>query len=76
MKTLFIAELALKQIDNLGYQLSKHGITYHFNRHNCIAFLMIQQQKMKGEMARAKLRWGLMKTHAKHLKQKSGANLA
>lgn len=73
MKTPFLAELALKQIDNLGYHLNKHGVTDRFNRHNCIAVLMVQQQKMKGEMARAKLRWGLIKAQIKHLKQKSGA---
>lgn len=70
MKTVFLAELALKQLDNLGYQLNQRGITDRINRHNCIAILMVQQQKLKGELVRAKLHWGIIKNQAQQLKKK------
>lgn len=65
MKTPALIEMALKQLDNLGYQLNKRGITDRVNRHNCIAVLLVQQQKLKGELARAELHWGLIKAQFK-----------
>ena len=63
----FFAELALNQLDNLGYQLNKRGITEQVNRHNCIAIALVQQQKLKGELARAELHWGLLKKQIKQM---------
>jgi hypothetical protein len=55
MKTPALVELILRQLDNLGYQLNKRGITDRVNRHNCIAIVLVQQQKWQGELARIEL---------------------
>ncbi len=73
-KISVFTELALKQVDNLGHQLNKYGITNRLNRHNCIAILITQQQKLKGELARAELHWGLLKLQLKQLKQRVRRN--
>ena len=73
LKPAALAELALKQIDTLGYQLEKRGISHRVNRHNLIAMALVKQQKLKGEIARAELHWGLLKTQLKKLR--SSTNL-
>lgn len=50
MKMNALTEKALSQLDNIGYQLDEFGITSQFNRHTCIAFLMNEQTRLKGEL--------------------------
>ena len=43
-------ETALNGLDSLGYRLEELGITDKINRHNCLAFLFAEQQRLKGEL--------------------------
>lgn len=61
MNTKKIADLALQQLDNVGFQLRSHGITDKVNRHDIVAFAMAQQDRFKGEMTRLELHVGLQK---------------
>lgn len=50
------SEILLKQIDNIGYYLSKYGLSDQFNRHNCIALLVMGDQRIRGELGRLQLK--------------------
>ncbi len=56
MNTKKIVEFALGQLDNLGFQLQKHGISSNVNRHNLIAIAMTQQERVKAEISRVELK--------------------
>ena len=56
-----LLDFALRQIDNLGYELQRRGITSQVNRHNLAALAMTKQQQIKGEMTRYELRVGLQR---------------
>ncbi len=61
MNTKKIADLALQQLDNVGFQLRSYGITDKVNRHDIVAFAMAQQNRFKGEMTRLDLHVGIQK---------------
>ncbi len=61
MKLKKVADTTLDQLDTIGYRLEALGITDSFNRHNCIAYLMSEQQKLKGEMDSIQARIGSRK---------------
>lgn len=44
-----LVKTALRQLDALGYELDRRGITNRVNRHNIAAFLMHQQHHLQGE---------------------------
>jgi hypothetical protein len=55
------AELALRQLDNAGYYLSRYGISDKVNRHNLIALAMTRRERIKGELSRLELRLALQR---------------
>ena len=56
-----VINFALHQLDNLGYELQRRGISGQVNRHNLAALAMTKQQQLKGEMARYELRIGMQR---------------
>lgn len=73
MNTKKIADLALQQLDNVGYQLRSHGITDKVNRHDIVAFAMAQQDRFKGEMTRLELHVGLQKVRIQKARNEAEA---
>lgn len=55
------AELALRQLDSAGYYLSRYGISDNVNRHNLIALVMTQRERIKGELSRLDLKLALQR---------------
>ena len=53
------AELALRQLDNVGYYLSRYGISQKVNRHTLIAQVMTRRERIKGELGRMDLKVAL-----------------
>ena len=70
MNTKALAEKALSQLDNIGYQLDEYGITSQFNRHTCIAFIMNEQTRLKGEIDSIQARVDAKKVQAEQLVEK------
>ena len=56
-------ELALQQIDSLGFQLDQLGIDNHVNRHTLIAAAFAGQKRFEGEMDSMKARIGSTKAN-------------
>lgn len=50
------ANFALKQVDNLGYYLSRYGVSNKVNRHNLIALAMTEKSHLLGEYSRMELK--------------------
>jgi hypothetical protein len=67
MKLNKLADKALSQLDNIGFQLGEMGITDQFNRHTCIAFVLNEQTKMKGELDSIQARIDARKVQAERL---------
>ena len=49
-QTQKLLETALNGLDSLGFRLEEMGITDKVNRHNLLAFLFAEQQRLKGEL--------------------------
>jgi len=45
-----VLNTALNGLDLIGYRLDQFGITDKLNRHNALAFLFAEQQRLKGEL--------------------------
>lgn len=73
MNTKKIADLALQQLDNVGFQLRAHGITDKVNRHDIVAFAMAQQNRIKGEMIRFDLHVGMQKARIQKAREDAEA---
>ena len=71
MKTDQIVEIALGQLDNLGFQLQKHGISSTVNRHNLIAFAMTKQARIKAEIERIELKVDIQKARVERIRQQA-----
>ncbi len=56
-------ELALQQIDNLGFQLDQLGIENNVNRHNLLAVVFAGQKRFEGELDSVKARVGSTKAN-------------
>ena len=56
-------ELALQQIDNLGFQLDQLGIENNVNRHNLMAAVFAGQKRFEGELDSVKARVGSTKAN-------------
>jgi hypothetical protein len=61
MNTKKIADFALVQLDNLGYQLRSLGVTDRVNRHEVIAWAMTRQTHLKAELGRLEFKLELQK---------------
>lgn len=66
-----LIEFALRQVDNIGFELQRRGISGQVNRHNLAALAMTKQQQIKGEMARYELKLGLQRLKAEKAKQQA-----
>jgi CBS-domain-containing membrane protein len=66
-----VLQIALGQLDRLGYELYRRGITDQVNRHNLAALALTQQQRLKGEMTRLELRVGLQKARLNRLRHQA-----
>ena len=66
-----LLDFALRQIDNLGYELQRRGISSQVNRHNLAALAMTKQQQFKGEMTRYELHVGLQKARFEKARQQA-----
>ncbi len=62
------SEIALRQLDQVGYHLSSWGVTDKINRHNCIARLITEDQRLRGELSRLELKVGIQKMKVNKLK--------
>ena len=51
-----VANIALEQLDTLGFYLSRYGVTDKVNRHNLIASAIVAKNHLMGEYARLELR--------------------
>jgi len=51
-----LIETTLNNLDTLGYQLQKYGVTDRVNRHNLIALAITQQDRLEGELVRIELK--------------------
>ena len=71
MNTKKIVEFALGQLDNLGFQLQKHGISSNVNRHNLIAIAMTQQERVKAEISRVELKVDIQKARVERIRQQA-----
>jgi hypothetical protein len=70
MKLNKLTEKALSQLDNLGFALGEMGITDQVNRHTCIAFVLNEQTKLKGELDSIQARVGSRKVQVTRLANK------
>lgn len=68
------AELALRQLDNAGYYLSRYGISDKVNRHNLIALVMTQRERIKGELSRIELKVALQRKQIQQQVEKLSDN--
>jgi len=79
MKKSFITrnvlEKAFSQLDKLGYELAKLGVTDRLNRHTAIAMAMTQKTRIEGEIERAKLHYTLAKSEIHKLTNKVDQSL-
>lgn len=70
-----LINFALGQLDNLGYELQRRGISGQVNRHNLAALAMTQQQRVKGEITRAELQIGLQKARIQKLRNQANQTI-
>jgi hypothetical protein len=56
-------ELALQQVDSLGFQLDQLGIENNINRHNLMAAVFAGQKRLEGELDSVKARVGSTKAN-------------
>ncbi len=66
-----ILDRALNGLDTLGYRLEELGITDKVNRHNCMAFLFAEQQRLKGELDRLNVKLDTRKVQLDQLRQQA-----
>lgn len=66
-----VLQIALGQLDRIGFELNRRGITDQINRHNLAALAMTQQQRLKGEMTRLELRVGLQRARLNQLRRQA-----
>ena len=56
-----LVDFALRQVDNVGFELQRRGISNRVNRHNLAALAITKQAQLKGELTRYELRVGLQR---------------
>lgn len=64
-----VADFGLKQLDTAGYYLSRYGITNQVNRHNLIAIVMTEKERLTGEFSRLELKAKIQKRRLEQLRQ-------
>jgi hypothetical protein len=73
MKTQDFVNLALTGLDFLGYQLQELQITDKVNRHNTFAFVMAEQNRLKGELDSFSARLDQKKARVEKVKRQAEA---
>ena len=68
-----VADFGLKQLDTAGYYLSRYGITDQVNRHNLIAIVMTEKEKLSGELSRLELKARIQKRRLEQLRRQLDA---
>ncbi|PIE41433.1 MAG: hypothetical protein CSA49_03335 [Gammaproteobacteria bacterium] len=71
MNSKTVINFALNQLDNLGYELQRYGISNQVNRHNLAALAMTKQQQIKGEVACYELRLAIQRNRLEKAKQQA-----
>lgn len=71
MNSKTVLDFALSQLDNLGYELQRRGISSQVNRHNLAALAMTKQQQFKGEVARYELKLAIQKNKIEKARQQA-----
>lgn len=71
MNAKTVLDFALSQLDNLGYELERRGISSQVNRHNLVALAMTKQQQIKGEVARYELKLAIQKNKIEKARQQA-----
>ncbi|MCG8673593.1 MAG: hypothetical protein MI867_29665 [Pseudomonadales bacterium] len=66
-----VIDFALRQLDNVGYELQRRGISSQVNRHNLAALAMTKQQQVKGEMARYELKLAIQRNKIEKARQQA-----
>lgn len=56
MKLKKLMDSALTTFDQVGYRLDQYGIASNVNRHQVIAYLMVEQKHFEGELDSLKAR--------------------
>lgn len=62
-----LLDTALITFDQVGYRLDDYGIASNVNRHQVIAFLMVEQKHFEGELDSIKARVDFRKVQVEHL---------
>ena len=65
-------EIALKQLDIIGYELSRKGVTDKINRHTIAALIVTEDQRLQGELSRLQLRIDMQRAKIENAKNKLG----
>ena len=73
MKTQDIINIALTGLDFLGYRLQELQITDKVNRHNTLAFVMVEQNRLKGELDSFNVRLDQKKAKVEKAKRQAEA---
>lgn len=64
-----VLNTALNGLDLIGYRLDQFGITDKINRHNVLAFLFAEQQRLKGELDSLNVKIMARKAQAERLRR-------
>ncbi len=82
MKTQDLMNKALSGLDYVGYQLEFYGVTDKVNRHTTLAFILAEQNHLKGELDSLNARIDQQKARVERLRRQaegllsSGINFA
>lgn len=73
MKTQDFVNIALSGLDHLGYRLDELQITDKINRHNTLAYVMAEQNRLKGELDSINARLDVKKASVERMKRQAEA---
>jgi len=76
MKTQDFVNIALSGLDHLGYRLEELHITDKVNRHNTLAYVMAEQNRLKGELDSINARLDMKKARIERVKRQAEAMLS
>ena len=71
MKTQDLINKALSGLDYVGYQLEFYGVTDKVNRHTTLAFIMAEQNHLKGELDSLTARIDQQKARVERLRRQA-----
>jgi len=71
MKTQNLINKALSGLDYVGYQLELYGLTDKVNRHTALAFIMAEQNHLKGELDSLNARFDQQKARVERLRRQA-----